>query len=153
MTNNDDYLDTFYTLEQDQSYHQYPGAAGNAATAAITSHDDNQANPRGWSAVAGMETSAVIELARTLPLSRDARADQPWCDQSDQLAQTLSHDFAEEKVATGAKGTQLWGSALMGTWTMVLDRGDATSCIVASGIGYRDGASPRQFFTQAGLGG
>ena len=30
MTNNDDYLDTFYTLEQDQSYHQYPGAAGNA---------------------------------------------------------------------------------------------------------------------------
>lgn len=128
-------------------------AAGNAATAAITSHDDNQANPRGWSAVAGMETSAVIELARTLPLSRDARADQPWCDQSDQLAQTLSHDFAEEKVATGAKGTQLWGSALMGTWTMVLDRGDATSCIVASGIGYRDGASPRQFFTQAGLGG
>ena len=44
-------------------------AAGNAATAAITSHDDNQANPRGWSAVAGMETSAVIELARTLPLS------------------------------------------------------------------------------------
>ncbi|QXB56275.1 DUF3103 family protein [Aeromonas sp. FDAARGOS 1415] len=29
MTNNDDYLDTFYTLEQDQSYHQYPGAAGN----------------------------------------------------------------------------------------------------------------------------
>ncbi|MFC5706266.1 DUF3103 family protein [Aeromonas eucrenophila] len=30
MTNNDDYLDTFYTLEQDQSYQQYPGAAGNA---------------------------------------------------------------------------------------------------------------------------
>jgi Protein of unknown function (DUF3103) len=30
MTNNDDYLDTFYTLEQDQSYHQYPGSAGNA---------------------------------------------------------------------------------------------------------------------------
>ncbi|USV57295.1 DUF3103 family protein [Aeromonas encheleia] len=30
MTNNDDYLDTFYTLEQDQIYHQYPGAAGNA---------------------------------------------------------------------------------------------------------------------------
>ncbi len=30
MTNNDDYLDTFYTLEQDQVYHQYPGAAGNA---------------------------------------------------------------------------------------------------------------------------
>lgn len=30
MTNNDDYLDTFYTLEQDQRYDQYPGAAGNA---------------------------------------------------------------------------------------------------------------------------
>lgn len=30
MTNNDDYLDTFYTLEQDQRYDQYPGATGNA---------------------------------------------------------------------------------------------------------------------------
>lgn len=30
MTNDDDYLDTFYTLEQDQVYHLYTGAAGNA---------------------------------------------------------------------------------------------------------------------------
>lgn len=128
-------------------------AAGSAATGAITSRDDNQANPRGWSAIAGMDARAVVELARDLPLSAATTADQPWCDHSDQVAQTLTHDFGEEKVATGVKGTELWGSAVMGTWTMVLDRGDATSCVVASGIGYSDQASPRQFFTQAGLNG
>lgn len=30
MTNNDDYVDTFYTLEQDQVYRDYTGAAANA---------------------------------------------------------------------------------------------------------------------------
>ncbi|WP_028865322.1 DUF3103 family protein [Psychromonas aquimarina] len=30
MTNDDDYVESFYTLEQDQSYQDYPGASGNA---------------------------------------------------------------------------------------------------------------------------
>ena len=128
-------------------------ALATPALAVTQSREDNLANPRGWSAVAGVDARNVREMARQLPLSANAVADQPWCDRKAQVEATLNHDFGEEKVASNGAGTVLWGSGLMGTWTMVLDRGDATSCIVASGIGYRDGASPRQFFTQAGLGG
>ncbi len=127
-----------------------PGAP---AMAAITSQADNLAAPRGWSAIAGMDPSAVAELARTPPLSDQAAGDQPWCDRQAEVERTLSHDFGEEKVATGARGMVLWGSELMGTWTMVLERADATSCVVASGIGYSDTTSPQVFFSKAGLNG
>ena len=39
----------------------------------------------------------------------------------------------------------------MGTWTVVLERPDATSCVIASGIGFRDGTSPDAYFTRVGL--
>ncbi len=123
------------------------------AAAAVTSRADSQENPHSWSAIAGMAPQAVAELAQTLPLSDAATGDQPWCDRRAEVAQTLTHDFGEEKVATGAQGVALWGSDLMGTWTMVLDRADATSCVIASGIGYSDTTSPQVFFTQAGLSG
>ncbi|KGJ03367.1 hypothetical protein IT41_14470 [Paracoccus halophilus] len=126
--------------------------AGSGALA-LTRQRDDSADPRGWPAIAGMDTRAVIELARRLPLSESASPDQPWCDHSAEVAQVLSHDFDEERVASGGGGTVLWGSDLTGTWTMVLERPDATSCVVASGVGYRDGASPRHFFTSAGLSG
>ena len=123
------------------------------ASAAITSREDNLAAPRGWSAMAGMDPHAVAEMARSLPLSDQAADDQPWCDHRAEVERTLTHDFGEEKIATAARGMVLWGSELMGTWTMVLDRADATSCVIASGIGYRDGASPQLFFSKAGLNG
>jgi hypothetical protein len=123
------------------------------AIAAITTQADNLAAPRGWSAMAGMDPRAVAELARTLPLSDQAAGDQPWCDRHAEVERTLTHDFGEEKVATGARGMVLWGSELMGTWTMVLERADATSCVVASGIGYSDTTSPQVFFVKAGLNG
>ena len=123
------------------------------ASAAITSREDNLAAPRGWSAMAGMDPHAVAEMARSLPLSDQAAGDQPWCDHRAEVERTLTHDFGEEKIATAARGMVLWGSELMGTWTMVLDRADATSCVIASGIGYSDTTSPQVFFTQAGLSG
>ncbi|CAM3153947.1 hypothetical protein SAMN04488021_10557 [Paracoccus aminovorans] len=123
------------------------------ALAATQSREENLANPRGWSAVAGMDPREVREMARTLPLSANAGGDQPWCDRKAEIESTLRHDFDEQKVATGEEGTALWGSALMGTWTMVLERPDATSCVIASGIGFSEGANPRVFFTRAGLNG
>ena len=121
------------------------------AIAAITTHGENLASPRGWSAIAGMDPRAVAELAQTLPLSDEAVGDQPWCDRRAEVERTLAHDFGEEKVANGARGMALWGSELMGTWTMVLERADATSCVIASGIGYSDATSPQVFFTRVGL--
>ena len=123
------------------------------ASAAITSREDTLAAPRGWSAMAGMDPHAVAEMARSLPLSDQAADDQPWCDHRAEVERTLTHDFGEEKIATAARGMVLWGSELMGTWTMVLDRADATSCVIASGIGYSDGTNPQVFFTKAGLNG
>ena len=123
------------------------------ASAAITSREDNLAAPRGWSAMAGMDPHAVAEMARSLPLSDQAADDQPWCDHRAEVERTLTHDFGEEKIATAARGMVLWGSELMGTWTMVLDRADATSCVIASGIGFRDGANPGTFLSRAGLNG
>lgn len=128
-------------------------AASGPASGAVTSRADNaSAAPttatglRGWSAIAGQSPDAVIEIARTLPLSQEATGDQPWCAQSAEIARTLSHDFDERKVATDANGTALWGSGLTGTWTMVLERANSTSCVIASGIGYSDAAAPGAFF-------
>ncbi len=121
--------------------------------AATQSREANLANPRGWSAVAGMDPREVRDMARTLPLSQNAVGDQPWCDHKARVESTLSHDFGEERVAAGHEGTVLWGSALMGTWTVVYERPDATSCVIASGVGFSDGANPALFLTKVGLNG
>lgn len=123
------------------------------AIAATQGREANAANPRGWSAIAGMDPREVRQMAQTLPLSQNATGDQPWCDHDANIETALRHDFGETRVAAGNQGTALWGSALMGTWTVVLERGDATSCVIASGIGYSDARNPGVFFTRAGLNG
>lgn len=124
---------------------------GTQSFSAITSRADNMANPRGWSAVAGMDVQSVIDLAQKLPLSSDTNEDQPYCAQSGQLARALHDDFDEVLIAHGAQGTSLWGSQAMGTWTLTLNRADRTSCVVASGVGFTKHANPMQFYHQAGL--
>ena len=127
--------------------------AATSASAAILTREDNAAPPRGWSAIANMDPRAVREMARTLPVSQDATGDQPWCGRDAEVEAALRHDFGEAKVATNAADTALWGSELMGTWTMVLERPDATSCVIASGIGFSSDASPQAYFTRVGLSG
>lgn len=122
-------------------------------SAEIASRAQNAANPRGWSAVAGMDPRAVREMARTLPVSEDAAIDRPWCDRDAEIEAALRHEFAEEKIATNGRDTALWGSDLMGTWTVVLERPDATSCIIASGIGFQSGENPQSYFVTVGLNG
>lgn len=106
---------------------------------------------KGWTAVAGLTGPAVLELARTLPLSAEARNDQPWCDSAAAVADALRSEFEEQPVTHRADGTQLWGSDLMGTWTVVLGRADGTQCIIASGIGYQDGTDPLAFYAKVDL--
>lgn len=126
-------------------------ALAGPAAAAITTRDANAANPRGWSAIEGMDPRAVRDMARDLPLSDQASADQPWCAPDAEIETSLRHDFEEERVASNGRDTALWGSPLMGTWTVVLERPDATSCVIASGIGFSEGASPDAYFTRVGL--
>ena len=110
--------------------------------------------PRAWSAIAGSDTASVIEMAAALPAGAMGEADAPYCDADPQIARTLAHDFGESLIdgsSFDGKQAQLWASPVMGTWTLVLARADATSCIVASGIGFSDAANPDVFYAQAGL--
>ncbi|SMO74598.1 hypothetical protein [Paracoccus laeviglucosivorans] len=122
------------------------------ALATITARSDNP-EPRGWSAVAGMDPRAVREMARTLPPSAEAVEDQPWCDMDAEVEASLKQDFDETKIATNGRDTALWGSDLMGTWTVVLERPDQTSCVIASGIGFSGAANPAAYLTKVGLNG
>ena len=63
----------------------------------------------------------------------------------------LKTEFDENLVTRRADGTQLWGSDLMGTWTVLLERADNTNCVIASGIGYQDGVDPGAFYAKVGL--
>ena len=69
-----------------------------------------------------------------------------------EIATTLAQDFGESPVETaGAQGTELWGSEIMGTWTLVAPRSDETSCIIASGVGYSEDLAVGDYFRVAGL--
>ncbi|WP_136648732.1 hypothetical protein [Paracoccus aeridis] len=105
---------------------------------------------KAWSAVAGMSARQVVDLAGTLPTG-SADAGTPWCDASAQIHGALDAEFGETLVLAKRDGLRLWGSDEMGTWTMVFERPDGSSCIVASGIGYQDGTDPSVIFRTAGL--
>ena len=123
-----------------------------AAQSAVDPAPVSKTPVKGWTAVAGLSGPALIELARTLPVATDTDGDQPWCDASGVVRLALASEFAESLVTRRADGTQLWGSDLMGTWTVVLDRADDTQCVIASGIGYQDGTDPATFYSKVGLG-
>ena len=107
---------------------------------------------QGWSAMEGTSPAALVHDIRDLPLSEVALDDQPYCATDTEIAATLSHDFGETPVdSDGAHGTELWGSDLMGTWTLVAPRDDATSCIIASGVGFDDQQAVQAYYTVAGL--
>lgn len=127
-----------------------------AAMSAIESYRAPNVEPRGWSAVAGSDTASVIEMAATLPAGAMGAGDTPYCDHDPEIARTLSHDFGESLIdgaRIDGRDAQLWASPALGTWTLVLARPDATSCIVASGIGYRDQTNPDLYYAKAGLAG
>ncbi|RJL04087.1 hypothetical protein D3P06_09500 [Paracoccus aestuarii] len=105
-----------------------------------------------WSAMEGVEPATLLQDIRDMPLSEVAIDDQPYCADDFEIAFTLSHDFGEEPIETaGAQGTELWGSDLLGTWTLVAPRDNETSCIIASGVGYSDDEGVDTYFTVAGL--
>ncbi len=110
--------------------------------------------PRGWSAVEGSDAATLASHVDDYKAGDQAEPGEPYCDAAPTITETLSHDFGEALVSDtklGADVTQLWGSDVMGTWTLVVARQDDLSCVIASGIGYTSGANPDLFFAQAGL--
>lgn len=124
------------------------------AQSSIETRDELQAQPRAWSSIAGRDARSVMAMASTLASGDQSSAEAPYCDTDPRIAQTLSHDFGESLVddaKVNQADTQLWGSDLMGTWTLVMARADRTSCVIASGIGYSDRTNPDVFYQKAGL--
>lgn len=122
-----------------------------AAQSAIDGANHPETAVKGWTAVAGMSGPDVLNLARTLPVVTEESGDQPWCATTAEVGDALKSEFEETLVTRRADGTQLWGSDSMGTWTVVLTRADQTQCVIASGIGYQDGANPMAYYAKVGL--
>lgn len=80
-----------------------------------------------------------------LPDRQSQTVDQPFCDTAESLTDTLAHDFAEVEKTAWVQGQdmamQLWGSEIMGTWTLLHVGGDGIACVVSSGTGWTEGAS------------
>lgn len=132
------------------------------AFSAIDFHADERAGapvPRVWAAIAGADTPSVISMVsrqEAQGATDQLTPDEPYCDQSKTLTRTLAEDFAERLVQTRSKspaGTELWGSDLMGTWTLVYQRQDGVACVIASGTGYSGAVNPALYYTQAGIAG
>lgn len=122
-----------------------------SAYSAVQGRAENAAHPKAWPAVAGLSAAQVVTLAASVPAG-STDPDLPWCDADQKIESALTAEFGEKPVAAARDGLQLWGSGTEGTWTMVLPRADDTSCVVVSGIGFRDAAAPGTFFDTAGLG-
>ena len=59
------------------------------------------------------------------------------CMPTEELAASLKDWYGEVPVQRNiATGQQLWASARTGTWTLVEQRADGTSCTLDSGKGY-----------------
>ncbi len=107
---------------------------------------------QGWSAMAGVDTATLLDQAQDMPTSDLAVNDQPYCADNSEIHQTLQEEFNENRVdTTSHQGTELWGSQQMGTWTLVAPRGDQTSCIIASGIGYDTQRDVEVYYKVSGL--
>lgn len=105
-----------------------------------------------WSAMAGVDVATLLDRAQDLPISDMAVGDQPFCAPDAEIRQTLRQDFDEAPVpGDGHSATELWASQQMGTWTLVAPRPDATSCIIASGIGYDRSRDVDAYYRAAGL--
>lgn len=86
-----------------------------------------------WSAMAGVDVPSLLSQTAQMPISDMAVGDQPYCAADPEIHQTLTTEFEESRVDASHKGTELWGSDQLGTWTLVAPRADDTSCIIASG--------------------
>ncbi|WP_372803263.1 hypothetical protein [Paracoccus seriniphilus] len=108
---------------------------------------------QGWSAMGDSNAAQLLARIDSLPESDRAASDQPYCAPDSEIHRTLRHDFEEQPVES-ADGdmTRLWGSAQLGTWTVVVGRDDRTSCIIASGIGFDPAQDAEVYFQTAGLG-
>ena len=74
----------------------------------------------------------MILTAALIVLSGVARAEQV-CMDTDEMRAALIDWYGEMPVTDQVDGQQYWASAESGTWTLVMERSDGRSCVVAQG--------------------
>lgn len=100
----------------------------------------------------GMAATEGLDLAGDPPATDMVVGDRPYCADNKEIHGVLKADFNETPVDRQThEGAHLWGSRQLGTWTLVAPRDDATSCIIASGIGYSSGRDVEDYYETAGL--
>lgn len=82
-------------------------------------------------------------------------ANQPFCDQTAEVTATLASDFAESEQSAWVEGKdmalQLWGSDMMGTWTLLHVGQDGIACVVSSGTGWSEGVTHQDILAMADI--
>lgn len=122
-----------------------------AAMPALASRISDQP-VQGWSAHRDMAPVQLLERADDMPSGDMIASDAPFCASDAEIRATLRNDFNEAPIDShGQEVAQLWGSQQMGTWTLVAERSDQTSCIIASGIGFDPERKAEVYFETAGL--
>lgn len=105
-----------------------------------------------YPALAGTDDLSIYDMPGVTP---DEAYDRPLCQDSATMVAALDHDFAETLVDTSLQADglvmELYASTVMGTWTLVHKGDDGISCIVSSGIGWTETATPDQVFAQSNL--
>jgi len=105
-----------------------------------------------YPAYVGTDNLSIYDMPGATP---DAAYDRPLCQDSATMVASLNHDFAETLVDTSLQADglvmELYASTLMGTWTLVHKGDDGVSCVVTSGIGWTETATPDQVLAQANL--
>ncbi|WP_395542488.1 hypothetical protein [Neotabrizicola sp. sgz301269] len=105
-----------------------------------------------YPAYAGTDQLSIYDMPGVTP---DDAFDRPVCQDSATMVASLDHDFAETLVDTSLQADglvmELYASTLMGTWTLVHKGDDGISCVVTSGIGWTDTATPDQVLEQSNV--
>lgn len=112
------------------------------ATEQTGQHFENQPAPSVVSFDASPNHS-VQDFVASLPQT----VQDPLCGTKEQIASTLSDDFAESVLTVvrsdNGQMHEVWTSDLMGTWTLLDVTDRDLACIVQSGYGWTDGMTAR----------
>ena len=120
------------------------GLAALAGTAAMLSEPANSfAAPRTGLTIPAVRNAGTIEglsvIAAIAIFGESQPVDEPYCDRTAALSESLRDDFLEQPagpVATAQGMTlRLWMSEEMRTWTVTATRRVWISCVLSSGTG------------------
>jgi hypothetical protein len=125
-----------------------------AVYAGAVAQDDQQVQAQPAASIVSFDATSSLSV-QDFVASLPQGVQDPLCATKNQIAATLSHDFAESvlTVVRGDNGQmyEVWTSDLMGTWTLLDVTQPDLVCIVQSGYGWSAGMTARDIVKPAPL--